>query len=126
MAESRNFLYFFIRYVPGFEEGTFVNIGVVLLDGESQGEQYAKARFMEDWTRVRRLDPDADVEELQQWADSVARRIEDPATRAEMFHEMKESWSNAYIASQTSGILAETPEEALDTLASQYLDLSRG
>ena len=49
-----------IRYVPDPVKGEFANIGVVLRAAGKGGQ--AAVRFTRDWSRVRCLHPDADVE----------------------------------------------------------------
>lgn len=61
MADSLKQLEFMlIRYVPDAVKDEFVNIGVLLLNGDS-----ADLRFTRDWRRVRCLDPAAGVPYLR-------------------------------------------------------------
>src|SRR5277367_1046920 len=60
--------FFLVRYVADRVKGEFVNIGVLLreaakVDGQSIGP--IAVRFTREWSRVRCMDPDADIAALE-------------------------------------------------------------
>ena len=63
-----------IRYVPDVVKGEFANIGVVLR--EAGREDSATVKFTRDWTRVRCMDPDADVELLESLESEIGLRLQ--------------------------------------------------
>jgi hypothetical protein len=104
----------------------FVNIGVVLRssDGESA------MRFTRDWSRVRCMDPDADVEMLEALEIEVARRLKAQSKGGEpeqiaakpVLAVLEDSLSNALQITEAKAYLAETFVAGLEQLARLYVE----
>jgi hypothetical protein len=67
--------FFLVRYVPDPVKGEFVNIGVVLREAGSAPRQGPVVRFTREWSRVRCIDPDADVGLLEGFEAEIAARL---------------------------------------------------
>lgn len=61
-----------MRYVPDPIKNESVNIGVLLFGRENA---YAGVRFTRDWSRVRCLDPQADLETLEALEKDIADQL---------------------------------------------------
>ena len=130
MAEKKQCEFFLLRYVPDAVKDEFVNIGVVLLEtGEAGGAPagFADLRFTADWSRVRCLDPAADVEMLEAVGADLRRGLsESGASRDLLLKRINDSFSNTLQLSPVKSCLAESPHEELGRLAEMYLESRRG
>ena len=61
MTGHRQCEFFLLRYVPDAVKDEFVNVGLVLLPATGPAE----VRFTRDWSRVKCLDPQADLELME-------------------------------------------------------------
>ena len=126
MAEKKQLEFFLLRYVPNVLSDEFVNIGVVLVEPETNeapgGDRFADARFTRDWQRVWRVDPQADVEMLVALGREVRGRLAAPQDREVLLRTMKESFSNTIQLSPVRRCQAEDPAREIETLASMYLE----
>ena len=126
-----------LRYVPDAVKGEFVNIGLVLLDsgraaglsGPTSGATHAHTddrtqhvRFTRDWSRVRCLDPNADLEMLEAIEAELRREVADPSGRAIMLKRLQEHFSNVLEVTPPKACLAEDAASEADHLASLYLE----
>jgi Protein of unknown function (DUF3037) len=114
--------FFVLRYVPDAVKNEFVNIGLVLLPESSAPE----VRFTHDWTRVRCIDSQADVDLLQ----ALEADLRDQLRGVNGDHEtiirrIQDSFSNALQPSEFKGCLAESPAQEADKLAKLYLERER-
>ncbi|HXZ27972.1 MAG TPA: DUF3037 domain-containing protein [Terriglobales bacterium] len=123
MAERRQLEFFLLRYVPDAVKDEFVNLGVVLLERDGSG--FAGVRFTRDWSRVRCLDPAADLEMLAALEGEVRSRLAEAGDRAEFLRRIQESFSGAIQLSPTRACLAEEPQAELESLAAMYLESAR-
>lgn len=120
--------FFLLRYVPDAVKNEFVNVGVVLVQTNAGGSAaaFADVRFTTDWRRVRCLDPDADVEMLQQLESEIRQRLQvGPEQRAELLAQIKDSLSNTIQIAEPKACLAAEPAQELEQLATQYLEQTR-
>lgn len=113
-----------IRYVPDVVKGEFANIGVVLREAGREGT--AKVRFTRDWSRVRCMDPDADVELLESLETEIARRLEagvDVRVNAKpMLETLEDSLSNSVQLTEMRGTLAESLTAEMEQLLRMYVE----
>lgn len=121
MAERMQCEFQLIRYVPDPVRNEFVNIGVLLR--ASQGG-HSVLRFTRDWSRVRCLDPDADIHMLEALEIEVGQRIEaQPADHPKPIRALLEnSLSNGVQITDAKGHLAETFLAGLDDLMRLHVD----
>jgi Protein of unknown function (DUF3037) len=121
MGEQKQLEFFLLRYVLDAVKDEFVNIGVVLLNGEG-----SEVRFTRDWRRVRCLDPAADIEMLEALEAEVrARLAEGGENRERILHVLSDSLSNTVQCSPVRGVLTEAPEQEIGRLAQMYLESKR-
>ena len=108
-----------IRYVPDPVKGEFANIGVVLRNTEGT----AAVRFTRDWSRVRCLDPGADVEMLEALEAGVAERLF-LALESErpVMDGLADSLSNSLQITDMRGTLAESLPSEMELLLGMYVE----
>jgi hypothetical protein len=114
--------FFLLRYAPDAVKNEFVNVGLVLLPAAGSAE----VRFTRDWSRVRCLDPQADVEWLEAMeTDLRGQLLEMNGDRDFILRKIQDSFSNALQPSEFKACLAESPGAEADELARLYLERSR-
>jgi hypothetical protein len=113
-----------IRYVPDVVKGEFANIGVVLR--EAGREETVTVRFTRDWSRVRCLDPEADVELLESLEAEIALRlkmgVELRVNAKPMLETMLDSLSNSVQVTEMRGTLAESLPAEMEQLLRMYVE----
>jgi hypothetical protein len=126
MAEKKQCEFFLLRYVPDAVKDEFVNIGVVLVEaGDSPA--FADLRFTRDWSRVRCLDPAADIEMLESLEAELRQGFSGSgASRDLLLKRINDSFSNTLQLSPAKACLAESPRQELGRLAEMYLESRRG
>ena len=122
MAEFKQCEFFLLRYVPDAVKNEFVNIGVVL----SSRDGSAEFRMTRDWSRVRCMDPAADLEMLEAIETELRSRLcQGEEARAAILKKLDDSFSNLLQISETKPCLAEDPQAEIETLAKLYLQSDR-
>jgi len=113
-----------IRYVPDVVKGEFANIGVVLR--EAGRDETATVRFTRDWTRVRCMDPDADVELLESLESEIGQRlqagVELKVNAKPMLDTLEDSLSNSIQLTEMRGTLAESFPAEMEQLLRMYVE----
>src|ERR1700761_3362355 len=124
MTERTRCEFQLIRWMPDPVRNEFVNIGVLLHAAEG-GE--SMLRFTRDWSRVRCLDPDADIATLEGMEVDLNQRLQSqsgsplrPVTAV-----LEDSLSNGVQITDSKGYLAETFLAGLDDLMRRYVDSPR-
>lgn len=124
MAERLQCEFLLIRYVPDVVKGEFANIGVVLR--EAGREDGAAVRFTRDWTRVRCLDPGADVELLESLEAEIAERLRagvDARVNAKpVLATLEDTLSNSVQVTEMRGTLAESLPAEMEQLLRMYVE----
>ncbi|HEX4603728.1 MAG TPA: DUF3037 domain-containing protein [Candidatus Angelobacter sp.] len=111
--------FFVLRYAPDAVKNEFVNIGLVLLPPAGG----AQVRFTHDWSRVRCLDPEADVEVLEAMEGDLREKLrETNGDHDFILRRIQDSFSNALQTSEFQACLADSPAEEADELARLYLE----
>ena len=127
MAEKRQCEFFLLRYVPDAVKDEFVNIGVVLVETGGAPAGFADLRLTADWSRVRCLDPAADLEMLAALEADLRKGLaESGASRDLLLKRINDSFSNTLQLSPVKPCLAESPRQELGRLAEMYLESRRG
>ena len=117
-SELKQLEFMLIRYVPDAVKDEFVNIGVLLLNGDS-----ADLRFTRDWRRVRCLDPAADIEMLEALEADLRQQLTSGVLdRATLLKKLQDYLSNGLQLTAAKGCLAEDPAQELQSLAQMYLE----
>jgi uncharacterized protein (UPF0335 family) len=110
--------------VPDVVKGEFANIGVVLR--ESGREESATVRFTRDWSRVRCLDPGADVELLESLEAEIAERlrvgVEERVNAKPVLATLEDSLSNSLQLTEMRGTLAESLPAEMEQLLRMYVE----
>jgi hypothetical protein len=134
VAERLQCEFSLIRYVPDVVKGEFANIGVVLRSASNEGA--AEVRFTRDWSRVRCLDPDADVALLESLESEMALLLErgslrgpqrdlqrDPAAAVKpLLATLEDSLSNSVQLTEMRGTLAESLSAEMAQLLRMYVE----
>jgi hypothetical protein len=111
--------FFILRYAPDAVKNEFVNVGLVLLPPAGAAE----VRFTRDWSRVRCLDPQADIEVLEALETDLREKLREMNGDHEfILRRIQDSFSNALQPSDFQGCLAESPAAEADELARLYLE----
>jgi hypothetical protein len=119
MQEKTQCKFFVLRYAPDAVKNEFVNIGLVLLPPAGG----AQVRFTHDWSRVRCLDPEADVEVLEAMESDLKEKLREMnGDRDFILRRIQDSFSNALQASEFQACLADSPIAEADELARLYLE----
>lgn len=114
--------FFLLRYAPDAVKNEFVNIGLVLLPPAGSAE----VRFTHDWSRVRSLDPQADLEVLEAMETDLREKLREMnGDREFILRRIQDSFSNALQSTEFQGCLAESPTAEADELARLYLERPR-
>jgi hypothetical protein len=122
MAERRQCQFQLIRYVPDPVKNEFVNIGVLLREGE-----HSMLRFTRDWGRVRCLDADADTQMLEALEIEVGHRLrsQSPDHSRPIMAMLEASLSNGLQMTEAKAYLAESFPAGLEDLMRLYVDPPR-
>src|SRR5436309_12182241 len=130
MADLRKCEFFLLRYVPDAVKDEFVNIGVLLLDAGAKdvsdaggGQQpFAQMRFTDDWSRVRCIDPAADIEVLEGFGEAVrAELARGHEGRESLLKRLNDSFSNLIQIAPPKACLTEDPQQEVEVLSKLYL-----
>jgi len=109
-----------MRYVPDPFRNEFVNIGVLLL---ARDRDFADVRFARDWSRVRCLDPQADIEILDELEKDIRVQLQSSQdSRKRLLDRLQETLSTGLQLSEPSAMLSESPQRDLEELARTYLE----
>lgn len=98
--------------------GEFIDIAVLM--HEISGQGFADARFLKDWKIVSSVDPDADLELLDETVQETRREWGTPATRDALLRRMRGSYSGQIQLSDPIRCSTDEPQKELDKLASVY------
>ncbi len=111
--------YFLVRYVPDVVKGEFINIGVFLF---CPAEQFLDCMFSDDWRRVKRFHPRADIEFFKllqsDFEDQIEKREGDFAGYV---REMQQSYSNLIELSPARTCLTADLDAQLQDLFARYV-----
>jgi hypothetical protein len=121
VSDRRQCEFFLVRYVPDPVKNEFVNIGVLLR--EAGKPEKPVVRFTRDWTRVRCVDPDADVEMLEALEIEIRQRLaEESSDTTPIMKTLEDSFSNLLQITEPKACLAETVSAELDQLMQLYVE----
>jgi hypothetical protein len=122
MTAKQQSSFFLLRYVPDAIKNEFVNVGLVLLPEAGLPE----VRFTDDWSRVKCLDAQADLELLQALETDLRDKLREMnGDRDFILRRIQDSFSNAIQPSEFKACLAESPDKEADELARLYLERPR-
>lgn len=120
--------FFLIRYVPDSVRNEFVNIGVLLRPvaggaGASPELSAPGLRLSRDWSRVRCLDPDADIEMLEALETEMRQRLAGrDADMKPLLTVIEDSFSHLLQLTEPRGCLVENLAAGMDELMRLYVE----
>ncbi len=121
MAERIQCEFFLVRYVPDAVKNEFVNVGVMLR--EAGRTDTTQVRFTRDWSRVRCMDPNADVELLEAIEEDLAVRVRvSVRDQKPVMQLLEESLSTSLQISEPRGALALSVAAEMDQLMRMYVE----
>lgn len=119
MAEGeRACRFYLLRYVPNIVRGEFVNLGVLLFDPEEN--KLLPPRVLEDFRRVRRIHPWADLDVLAALEKQIETEAAAQTDLAAYLDRLGQS-SNVLELTEPKAVLTANPEAELDRLYDTYV-----
>src|SRR5205807_9274946 len=92
MEAKQQCSFFLLRYAPDAVKNEFINFGLVLLPQAAPAE----LRFSKDWSRVRALHPQADLELLEALENELRDKLQNASPdRDAVLKRIEDSFSNA-------------------------------
>jgi hypothetical protein len=128
VSERQQCEFFLVRYVPDPMKNEFVNIGVLLrAAGRSDVAAGAAAvRFTKDWSRVRCVDPDADLAMLEALEAEMRQRLGETGDETKpLLATMEDSFSHLLQITEAKACLAENLAAEMDQLMRLYVEPRR-
>ena len=117
--------FFLIRYVPDVVRDEGLNIGVFL---HSPEEEYLDCVLTDDFRRIRRFHPQADLallRELQSHFEQEIKEKEKVRQLEKYLQEMQESYSNMIQVTAPRACLTLDPQAEIQDLFARYVGSSR-
>lgn len=111
--------FFLVRYVPDLVRDESLNIGVFL---HSPDERYLGCLFTDDFRRVKRFHPHADLEMLRELQQHFDQEIDEQENDLEGYvRRMQDSYSNMIRVSLPSPCLLHDPQSEIKDLFARYV-----
>ncbi len=124
MAERMRCEFSLVRYVPDVVKGEFANIGVVLR--EAGDGAAALVRFTRDWSRVRCIDPEADLGLLESLEAEISQRVQAgvqvKVNAKPILETLQDTLSNSVQMTEMRGTLAESLPAEMEQLLRMYVE----
>src|SRR4029077_9487658 len=132
--------YRILRYTPNLVRDEWVNIGVLVFDPQSGERRLRLIEEQEEYTRVRRLHPEADEGLLRTLRDDLEDRLESAgrgegrgsnsgASNGSALEELLRKWdetlSNALQLAPQKGIISGDLDAALERLYADHVAVPR-
>ncbi len=113
-----------VHYVPDLVRGESLNIGLLL---HSPEQQYLGCLFSDDFRRIKRLDPHADLELLRELQQDFEQQIDlHAANLDEYVREMRETLSNLIQLDAPRVCYLRDPQTELANLFERYVGARLG
>lgn len=126
MAEKRKLEFFLLRYVPDAVKGEFVNFGLLAWEEGRDGASLIDVRFAKDWSRVKCLDPQVDLDVMEALQREIRAEIGQSRERAVLLRKMEDSFSGVLQISAVMPALAEKIALAeVDDVARMFLETAK-
>ena len=106
-----------LQYVPDPVRNEFVHVGVLLRTMSGR----IAVKFTSDWRRVRCLDPEADIDLLEELGSELGRRFE-AEPEGNLMHVLENSFSNSIQVTRPKGYLAESVDAGVEELMRMYVE----
>jgi chorismate mutase len=118
MAKKRELELHMLRFLPHPLRDDFVTVGLLLL--ESDGG-FAEVRFTRDWTMLRYLAPDVDLEWFEMVESEIRGRLGTLRQREDLVQLVNERFGTIIDVAPTKAVQTEDPAKELEVLTSMYL-----
>ncbi len=115
----RQYSFSIIRYVPDMVREEFINIGILIVD--LSGARPPMVRLTRNWTRLRSLDPDADVETLQALEQDLNLYCAQTSGTDSLMNSIQDSFSNNLQLAPSRGRAAESMDRLAEELMALYV-----
>lgn len=118
-GKSKPCSFFLVRYVPDLVRDECLNIGLFLYSPE---ERYLGCLFTDDFRRIKRFHPQADLEFLRELQGDFAQQIDEHESDLEGYlREMQESFSNLIQVTAPRTCFLADPQAALPAMFERYV-----
>ncbi len=108
-----------VRYVPDLARGEFLNIGLLL---HSPEEKFLGCLFTDDFRRVRRFHPQADLDFLRELQQDFEQQIDEHSEDPEAYlRSMEETFSNLIQVGDPLPCLLGDPQAEIQLLFERYV-----
>ncbi len=108
-----------VRYVPDLARGEFLNIGLLL---HSPEEKFLGCLFTDDFRRVRRFHPQADLDFLRELQQDFEQQIDEHADDPEIYlRSMEQTLSNLIQLGEARACLLRDPQTEIQALFERYV-----
>jgi Protein of unknown function (DUF3037) len=122
MADAEKFKecsLYLVHYVPDVVRGEFLNIGLFLFSPE---ENYLGCLFTDDFRRIKRFHPQADLEFLRELQRDFEQQIDEHDDEPEMYlRRMEQSFSNLVQIAPVRACLLRDPSTEIQDLFNRYV-----
>lgn len=118
-GDERACRFYLLRYVPNIVRGEFVNIGVLVFDPAAN--RLHAPRLLENFRRVRRLHPWADLDVLAALEKQIAEDAPADGGSLPAYLERLQQFSNVLEFTEPKAVLTADPESELDRLYDTYV-----
>jgi Protein of unknown function (DUF3037) len=122
MADAEKFKecsLYLVQYVPDVVRGEFLNIGLFLFSPE---ENYLGCLFTDDFRRVKRFHPQADLEFLRELQQDFEQQIDEHSDELESYLGwMEQSFSNLVQIAPVRACLLSDPATEIQDLFNRYV-----
>ncbi len=111
--------FFLVQYVPDLVRGEFMNIGLFL---HSPQDKYLGCLFSDDYRRIKRFHPQADLEFLRELQQDFEQQIDESGEALESYIlRMQNSFSNLLQISPPRTCLLGDPQSEIRDLFARYV-----
>jgi Protein of unknown function (DUF3037) len=111
--------YFLVQYVPDLVRGEFMNIGLFL---HSPDEKYLGCLFTDDYRRLKRFHPQADLEYLRELQQDFDEQIDEHGEDLEAYvRAVRDSFSNLLQVAAPRTCLLHDPQTEIHDLFARYV-----
>lgn len=108
-----------VQYVPDIVRGEFLNIGLFLFSPE---ENYLGCLFTDDFRRIKRFHPQADLEFLRELQQDFEQQIDEHSDSLESYLSwMEQSFSNLVQLAPARACLLRDPAAEIQGLFNRYV-----
>lgn len=119
MNQFKECSFYLVQYVPDLMRGEFLNIGVFLF---SPKEDYLGCLFTDDFRRIKRFHPQADLEFLRDLQQHFEQQIDEHGDELGAYlNWMEQSFSNLVQVSSARACLLRDPATEIQNLFDRYV-----